>query len=144
MLDRKLLGVMGEIHPSLARQLGVSRAVAGEFNLELLLESKAGKVRFTAMDRFPAVHRDVALVVREEVQAQQLIRSIKAAGRKLVREVEVFDVYQGEHVEAGSKSVALSITYQSGEQTLTDQQIQSVHQSVLERLKNDCGAVLRG
>ena len=62
----------------------------------------------------------------------------------MIQDIEVFDVYEGEHVEAGKKSVALSIVYQAEDHTLTEQEIQSVHQSVLDRLKKDCQAVLRG
>ena len=70
------------------------------------MASKASKVKFTAINRFPAVHRDIALVVNEEVKAEQLMKAIKAAGKRMVKQVEVFDVYQGEHVESGKKSVA--------------------------------------
>ena len=144
MLGNQLLGVLGEIHPVLAKELGIGKVVYGEFNLELLLASKASKVKFTAINRFPAVHRDIALVVNEEVKAEQLMKAIKAAGKRMVKQVEVFDVYQGEHVESGKKSVALSINYQSEDHTLTDQEIQDVHQTVLARLEKDCQAVLRG
>ena len=72
------------------------------------------------------------------------MKTIKAAGKRMVKQVEVFDVYQGEHVESGKKSIALSIVYQSEDHTLTDQEIQEVHQTVLARLKKDCQAVLRG
>lgn len=137
------LGVMGEIHPSLAKELGINQAIYGEINLELLLSSKPSKVKFTPLNRFPAVHRDIAMVVQEEIQAQQLIKAIKAAGKKWVKDVEVFDVYQGEHVEKGKKSVALSITYQAENSTLTEQEIQEIHQTVLDKLKKECSAVLR-
>ena len=78
------------------------------------------------------------------MKAEQLMKAIKAAGKRMVKQVEVFEVYQGEHVESGKKSVALSITYQSEDHTLTDQEIQDVHQTVLARLEKDCQAVLRG
>lgn len=144
MLGNQCLGVLGEIHPVLAKELGIGKAVYGELKLDLLLESKASKVKFSAINRFPAVHRDIALVVEENIKAEQLMKTIKAAGKRMVKQVEVFDVYQGEHVESGKKSIALSIVYQSEDHTLTDQEIQEVHQTVLARLKKDCQAVLRG
>ena len=101
-------------------------------------------MKFSAINRFPAVHRDIALVVEENIKAEQLMKTIKAAGKRMVKQVEVFDVYQGEHVESGKKSIALSIVYQSEDHTLTDQEIQEVHQTVLARLEKDCQAVLRG
>ena len=143
-LGKQLLGILGEVHPVLAKELGISKAVYGEFNMDLLLSNKASKVKFSAINRFPAVHRDIALVVDEKVDAAALLKAIKSAGKKMIKNVEVFDVYQGEHVEAGKKSVALSITYQSEDHTLTDQEIQTVHQSVLDKLEKDCEAVLRG
>ena len=112
--------------------------------MDLLLSNKASKVKFSAINRFPAVHRDIALVVDEKIDAAQLMKTIRSAGKKMIKNVEVFDVYQGEHVEAGKKSVALSITYQSEDHTLTDQEIQTVHQTVLDKLEKDCAAVLRG
>lgn len=144
MLGNQCLGILGEIHPVLAKELGIGKAVYGEWKLDLLLESKASKVKFSAINRFPAVHRDIALVVEENIKAEQLMKTIKAAGKRMVKQVEVFDVYQGEHVESGKKSIALSIVYQSEDHTLTDQEIQEVHQTVLARLKKDCQAVLRG
>ncbi len=143
-LQNKVLGIIGEVHPNYAKKSGVSGVVYAEINVDMLYESKASKVKFSALHRFPAVYRDIALVVSLDVKASQLIQAIKSANKQLIQDVEVFDVYQGEHVQEGFKSVAISITYQSGDHTLTEQEIKDVHQLVLEALKTKCSAELRG
>lgn len=142
-LGKDLLGILGEIHPALAKELGCGRAIYGEFILNVLLNAKRSKVKFSAINKFPAVHRDIALVADLDVKAEQLTKAIKAAAKRLVKDVEVFDIYQGEHVEAGKKSIALAITYQAEDHTLTEQEINEVHGAVLAKLEKDCNAVLR-
>lgn len=142
-LGKELLGVMGELHPTLTKEVGGTRAIYAEIILDVLMNAKRSKVKFSSINRFPAVHRDIALVADEALQAEQLMKAIKSAGKRLVKDVEVFDIYQGEHVEKGKKSVALSIVYQSDDHTLTEQEIQEVHQAVLLKLEKDCNAMLR-
>ncbi len=142
-LGKDLLGIMGEIHPTIQKEWGITKAVYAEIKLDQLLNAKASKVKFVPLNKFPAVHRDIAMIVEADLAVEQLAKTIRSAG-KLVKDVEVFDIYRGEHVEKGFKSVALSITYQSDDHTLTEQEISQVHESILAKLKNDCQANLRG
>lgn len=144
-LGKQLLGVMGEIHPSVIKEMGLPKgSVYAEIRLDLLMDVKLSKVKFKPIAKYPSVKRDIALVVKSDVQAQQLSAVISKAGKALVKNIDVFDVYEGEHVEKGYKSVALSIVYQADDHTLTEQEITTVHTSILNALEKSTGAVLRG
>ena len=143
-VGKDLLGIFGDVHPTYAKKMGVDKCVYAELKLEVLLNNKVSKVRFVPLDKYPSVSRDISLIVKEDVNAQQLIETIKRNGKELVRNVDVFDVYQGEHVEKGYKSVALNIIYQSADHTLKDDEINACHNKILESLKNKLDATLRG
>ncbi len=144
LLDKTVLGVFGEIHPSYAKKFDLKRTVYAEISIDPLLSAKPARLRFAALDRFPAVTRDIALVTDRDTSAQQIMETAKKSGNKLVRSVDVFDVYEGEHVEAGKKSVALRITYQASDHTLKEEEIAPVHEAILNGLRNKLKAELRG
>jgi phenylalanyl-tRNA synthetase beta chain len=98
--------------------------------------------RYEPVPRFPPVVQDMAVVVDEAVTAAQVQSIIEAAA--LVRRAQLFDVYTGEPVPAGKKSLAFSVTYQSPENTLTDEEVARAHRGIVERLKRQLGATLRG
>lgn len=146
-LGKQLLGVLGQIHPKLAQEYDVADTYAMEINLEILLHNKAGKVKYTPLSKYPSISRDLALVVRNDIKVGDIIASIRKNGKldkeNIIQHVEVFDVYTGEHVEQGSKSIALSIVFQSNERTLKDADINAMHESILETLKKEWNAQLR-
>ncbi len=142
-LDKTLIGVFGELHPVYAEKFDLKRVVYAEISLMPLFGAKASKVKFKALDRYPAVSRDIAVVVGKEITAQQLLDTVKKAGKKLVKNIEVFDIYEGEHVEAGKKSVALRIIYQAVDHTLKENEITDVHSQILNGLKSSLHADLR-
>jgi phenylalanyl-tRNA synthetase beta chain len=100
-------------------------------------------MKFVPLDRYPAVSRDIAVVTETSTSAKQLMDTISKAGSRLIRNVEIFDVYEGEHVEAGKKSVALRITYQAADHTLKEDEIAKIHTAILDALKNKLKAELR-
>ena len=146
-IGKTLLGIFGKIHPNMAKQYDVKDAVMGEFNMEVLLENAAAKVKFEPISKYPSVSRDLALVVDRGVHVGDIINSIQKCGKlgkeNVIQNVEVFDVYEGEHVEADKKSVALTIVFQSAEKTLTDQDINQIHEKVMETLQKEVQAQLR-
>ena len=91
----------------------------------------------------PSIKRDIALVVKDTVAGADLLKCIKKAGKSLVNNCEIFDIYQGEHVEKGYKSVAISITYQDVTKTMVEQEINTVHTAVLNALEKEYNAQLR-
>lgn len=148
-LGKDVLGIIGKIHPQMAKEYSVTKeTVMAELRLDVVLKNKAAKVKFKPLSKYPAITRDLAFVVEESVQVQQIADSIERHGKldkeHIITDVEVFDVYTGEHVEKGKKSIALSITFQSAQRTLKDDEINEVHQVILSALEKDVHAVLRG
>jgi phenylalanyl-tRNA synthetase beta chain len=144
MLDGTEIGFIGQVHPENQKKLDIKETYVFELNLEVLLTTEAPDVRYDAIPRFPAITRDIALVVEETAVAGELKASILEAGGKLLKEVSLFDVYQGEHLEEGKKSLAYSLRYYNPEKTLTDEEVTKVHENVLNIIKEKFGAVLRG
>lgn len=143
-IGKELFGIMGKIHPNMAKQYGVSSdTFMCEVNLEVLLNAKAGKVKYQPISKYPQVSRDLAFVVKQEVKVEDIVKAIRKHGKDIIQGVEVFDVYEGEHVEKGYKSIALSIIFQSSQRTLKDEEINEVHEKILTTLKNEVDAQLR-
>ena len=140
--DGKQIGVVGEVHPGVAEHFELTQTVyLFEINvplLEPLIKDKA----YRPIPKFPATVRDMALVVDAGVTHQQILDTLK--GFSLVTDVALFDVYSGEQVPAGKKSMAYRLTFQSFDKTLTDQQINGVQQAILKKLATGLGATLRG
>ncbi len=143
-IGKELFGIMGKIHPNMAKKYDVPMdTFMCEVNLEILLNAKAGKVKYQPISKFPQVSRDLAFVVKQEVKVEDIVKAIRKHGKDIIQGVEVFDVYEGEHVEAGYKSIALSIIFQSSQRTLKDEEINEVHEKILTTLKNEVDAQLR-
>jgi len=140
--DDKQIGVVGELHPSVKEHFELTQTVyLFEINISLLLPLIRDKV-YRPIAKFPAVVRDIALVVDAGVTHQQILETMK--GFSLVTDVALFDVYSGGQVAAGKKSMAYRLTFQSPDKTLTDQQINGVQQAILKKLTTGLGASLRG
>ena len=114
-----------------------------ELDFEKLLEYAPRRITISALPRFPAVERDVALVVDRAFAAQQVIQWIKDLGEALIEDVEVFDQYLGAPVPEGKKSLAYKISYRAEDRTLTDAEINELHQGLVERLGKTFGAERR-
>jgi phenylalanyl-tRNA synthetase beta chain len=137
------LGVVGELHPKVAEAFDISEpAYLFEIDVSALLSFTLGHKMFQPIPRFPATVRDIALIVDTDISHQQISEIIKSF--PLVEQVTIFDVYSGEQVPPGKKSVAYRITYQSPTQTLTDEEVNKVQQQILDRLNKELGATLRG
>lgn len=143
-LGKELLGIIGEIHPLMAKNYGVPHLVMAELNMEILLKNKGVKVKYSKISKYPSITRDLAFVVDINVKASEIIDVIKKSGKRVVKDVEVFDVYVGEHVEAGMKSIALRIAFQSDDETLRDEEINSISQKIVTQLETLLHAKLRG
>ncbi len=142
-LDGKTLGVFGEIHPDYAKKFDLKRVVYAELSLDAVLAGKAGRLRFEPINRYPSVSRDIALVVDQSVKAAEILTVISRNAKKIVKDAQIFDVYEGEHVEEGKKSVALHIVYQANDHTLKEEEIAPVHENILKQLHQRLNAELR-
>ena len=140
--EGKQIGVVGELHPSVKEHFELTQKVyLFEVNIPLLIPLIKDKV-YHQIPKFPATVRDMALVVDVGVTHQQILDTMK--GFSLVTDVALFDVYAGEQVPAGKKSMAYRLTFQSPDKTLTDQQVNGVQQAILKKLTTGLGATLRG
>ncbi|OAZ69264.1 Phenylalanine--tRNA ligase [Bacillus siamensis] len=144
LLDGSLAGFIGQVHPAMEKELDIKETYVFELDLHALLTEETEPVVYTAIPKYPSVTRDIALVADKTVTSGQLEAVIKEAGGALLKEVTVFDVYEGEHMEEGKKSVAFSLQYVNPEQTLTEEEVTKVHENVLKALEETYQAVLRG
>ena len=144
-LAGKEVGVLGEVHPLVreAFDLPAQPVCLAEFDLEALLEPFGGDRHFEPIPHFPAVNRDLALVVDEDVPAREVLDAILEAGGELLRRVELFDLYRGKPIPAGKKSLAYSLTYQAEDRTLTDEEVNRLQERIVRHLAEKLGAKLR-
>jgi phenylalanyl-tRNA synthetase beta chain len=142
MLDGQELGWMGALHPGVLKALDLPQgALAFEIRLGALLESKIPA--FEPISRFPAVRRDLAVVVSEEVSAAELLAAAREAAGNLLQEARIFDIYRGPGIDSGRKSVALGLILQDSSRTLTDEDADGAMQRVADRLARGLGATIR-
>jgi len=142
VVDGNKLGVVGELHPKVLMAFEISEpAYLFEINLTALLPHTIGHKMFQPIPRFPAIVRDMALVVDTSVTHQRVLALITSF--PLVKQVTLFDVYAGDQVPRGKKSLAYRISFQSPAHTLTDEGVNKVHQQILKKLSSELGATLR-
>jgi len=142
-LGDSTLGYLGELHPNLADQLEVPPVLLFELDLEKLLEYAPRRIVTESLPRFPAVERDVAIVVDREFASQQIISWIAALGEPWIERVEVFDQYLGAPIPDGKKSLAYRVSYRAEDKTLTDLEVNELHQKLVGRLGETFGAERR-
>lgn len=145
LLDGEQVGIIGGLHPAEQKSWGVKDTYVMEMNLVALLHANASEapLGYKAVPRFPAMSRDIALVMDRATAAGEVITAIRSAGVKLLKDIRVFDVYEGEKMEAGKKSVAFSLTYFDPERTLTDDEVVAAHNKVLKAIATIEGTEVR-
>jgi len=138
-----LVGYLGALHPVLARERKLALPV---YLFELDLDSvQAGHVaEFRALSKFPTVRRDVSVTVSESVTAQAVRDCVGQVAIHVLENLELFDVYRGEGIDSGKKSLSLGLTFQDASRTLTDAEIDHCVEQIVVSLKTDLGAILRG
>jgi len=139
------LGTIGELHPTIARNLEVRTPVyLAEFDLDLLLGVVGGEfLRIDPLPRFPTVRRDLALVVPERVAVAELFAVIRNAGGALLERAELFDLFRGGELPQGHKSCGIGLVFRSPDHTLTDAEVMQIEINIIEQLQRLTGAYLR-
>lgn len=140
-LDGETIGIMGELHPQLrdAFELPDQPVALLELDLDALLARRQPR-HFTPISRFPAVLEDIALVMDADVPARAVQDTIEAVGGELLRHVELFDLYQGEPIPEGKKSLAYALTFQADDRSLTEDEIRTIYQRIQQRAATELGA----
>uniref|UniRef100_C5D626 Phenylalanine--tRNA ligase beta subunit n=1 Tax=Geobacillus sp. (strain WCH70) TaxID=471223 RepID=C5D626_GEOSW len=144
LLDGKTIGFVGQLHPVVQKEYDLKETYVFELALTDLLNAEVEDIRYSPIPRFPSITRDIALVVDENVVAGELQKAIIEAGGELLKEVSIFDVYQGDRLPDGKKSIAFSLRYYDPERTLTDEEVTAVHEKVIQAVEQQFGATLRG
>ncbi|MFQ5942298.1 MAG: phenylalanine--tRNA ligase subunit beta [Anaerolineales bacterium] len=145
LVDGKALGITGLVHPMVAERYESpdTGILAAELDLTALFDNIPEHYPVRPVPAFPPVLEDLAFVVDQEAPAEHLRALIQETGNPLVAEVSLFDLYQGEQVGQGVKSLAFSVVYQADDRTLTDEEVASVRNKIVSRLEKELGAVLR-
>lgn len=142
--DGVLIGSFGALHPEIAQNCGLDKkAYVGEFDYELLCGTFNKKVYYEAVSRYPSMERDLAVTVDEGVLCGDLIAAIKVAAGEHLKSVKLFDIYRGDQIAAGKKSMAFNLVYSSLERTLTVEEVDGSIKNVLKALREAFGAELR-
>lgn len=143
-LKNQILGTLGEIHPKVCENYEVeTNCYIAELNLEALIENTVTDVKYKPLPKFPAVTRDMAFILDDSILVQQIEDIIKKQGGNMLESFKLFDIYKGKQIPEGKKSVAYSITYRSESKTLTDKEVEKVHNKILSSLEHMLGAELR-
>ncbi|MFB2404216.1 phenylalanine--tRNA ligase subunit beta [Staphylococcus aureus] len=142
LIENKVVGFIGELHPILAADNDLKRTYVFELNFDALMAVSVGYINYQPIPRFPGMSRDIALEVDQNIPAADLLSTIHAHGGNILKDTLVFDVYQGEHLEKGKKSIAIRLNYLDTEETLTDERVSKV-QAEIEAALIEQGAVIR-
>lgn len=144
LYGKEELGYLGELHPQVLANYDLPlRVVVCELDLEKVALFSDQQLLFKPIPRYPGIYRDLALVVPASVPAAQVQKIIYKAGGDLLKECRLFDVYHGDQVPEGYRSLAYSLLYQSPEYTLTDKEVARVHNAIIDALTEEIGAHLR-
>lgn len=143
-IRKELVGILGEVHPDVSDNYGIdSRCFVAEINLDVLFSAANLDKKYRALPKFPAVTRDMAIIVDENVLVQQIQDIIKKQGGNMLESFKLFDVYKGSQIPADKKSIAYSLVYRLEHKTLTDEEVNKVHEKILRSLEYQLGAQLR-
>lgn len=138
-VNNDIVGVIGKVHPSVTKE----DVYVLEINLDKLLAKRVGKMKYKEISKFPGVTKDLAFIVSKDVTAGEIISTIKKAGGKLLKDITVFDVYTGEKVGENQKSIAFSLTFLDINKTLSDEEVMTIFNAIIEKVENTHKAQLR-
>ncbi|MFI3174486.1 MAG: phenylalanine--tRNA ligase subunit beta [Bacillota bacterium] len=143
-VDGDSIGYLGEVHPAVAKKYDIgTSAFLAVVDMEKLIQYANREIIYRPLPKFPAMSRDIAMLVKEDVTVKMLHDTIAKNGGAFLEDITLFDVYQGSQIEAGHKSVAYSIDFRSPDRTLTESDVNQAMEQILSALKNECNANLR-
>lgn len=138
------VGILGEIHPDISDNYGIEvSSYVAILNLDMLIKLSGNDNKYNPLPKYPAVTRDLAVLVEDSILVQQIEDIIKKQGSNLLDSIKLFDVYKGSQIPEGKKSVAYALSYRAENKTLTDVEVNKVHDKILRSLEHQIGAELR-
>ena len=138
LLDRKPIGILGQVHPNTCKD----EVYVCEISLQALMQ-KVKPLKFKEASKYPTIEKDVAFVISKDVTSAEIEATIKKAGGRLLRSTEVFDVYEGEHVPEGMKSIAYNLLFMADDRTLTDDEVMKVFNQIIDKVVSVHSAEVR-
>lgn len=143
LLDGQELGFLGQVHPQTAKNYNVPETYVAEINLTAVEANLNDDQVFVEITKFPAVSRDIALLVSAETSHKDIVEAIKAAGVKRLTDIKLFDVYAGSNIASGFKSMAYSLTFQNPSDNLTDEEVAKYMEKITKSLTETVNAEVR-
>lgn len=144
IINEKVIGLLGEVHPDVEENFDINeRVYVAELDFDLIIEKSNLKRRYKDLPKYPSVTRDIALVIKESIPAGNIEKIIEKQKSNIIESYELFDIYQGEQIPEGYKSLAYSIVYRKNNGTLTDKEVSNIHNAILKDLKEELKAELR-
>jgi phenylalanyl-tRNA synthetase beta chain len=138
----QMIGCLGAFHPKIAQELDIDRTLyLFDLNLESIMD--VSFPIFETISKFPMIRRDIALVIASDVPAERIRKKILDSGGKLLKNVQIFDVYQGKGIELSKKSIAFGLFFQDISRTLIDSEVNQTMQVIIDDLHKEFGATLR-
>ena len=142
-LGDQVIGVLGQVHPVTAKAYDIPETYVAEVNLSAIEAALQPAAPFVEITKFPAVSRDIALLLKAEVTHQEVVDAIQAAGVKRLTDIKLFDVFSGEKLGVGMKSMAYSLTFQNPEDSLTDEEVARYMEKIQASLEEKVNAEVR-
>jgi phenylalanyl-tRNA synthetase beta chain len=141
----KCVGFLGEIHPEVLDKMDMKNgAILFELDLEILSGMFSGEISSRNISKFPSTSRDVAFVVDMETQSETILNLALDEEKELLEDIYIFDVYTGSGIPEGMKSLAVKFIYRSHDKTLMDDEVNEVHDRIVEKIAKGTGATIRG
>ncbi len=138
IVNGKNVGIIGKLHPNVSKDVFVF-----EINLSLLKQIRVGSIKFKEINKYPQVKKDMAFVVDKNITSDEMLREIKKSGGKMVSDVNIFDIYEGENIGSTNKSIAFNVTFEDYTRTLTDNEVMDVFNKIISDIEKKFNAKLR-
>ncbi|MGE5455755.1 MAG: phenylalanine--tRNA ligase subunit beta [Ignavibacteriales bacterium] len=139
VVDNEMIGYLGQVHPNISKK----EVYVFEISLEKIISKKVRDIKFKEMSKYPEINKDVAFLIDKNIMASEIMSIIKKASGRLLTNIDVFDVYEGEKIDNNKKSIAFSLTFSDPTKTLTDEEINVVFNKVIESVEKEFNAELR-
>ena len=138
-LDKEPIGFIGRVHPSISKD----DIYVMEFSMTKVVEKNIKPIKYKEISKYPVISKDLAFIVKKDVTSGELVETIRRSGGKLLKNIDVFDVYVGENVSKDEKSIAYSLTFGDDTKTLNDEEVMTVFNKIIEEVTKKHNAVLR-
>jgi phenylalanyl-tRNA synthetase beta chain len=139
-VGRDFVGYIGQVNP----QESKTEVYVFELYLDKLLDQKVRLIKFKEINKYPSIKKDIAFVVKKEILSEDIAKLISKTGGRDLISVEVFDVYEGEHVAADEKSLAFNLVFENTSKTLTDDEVMTSFEKIIQQVEKKFDAKLRG